>query len=317
MSMLWRGSHKFRGLVQFQGGVQGLLADRGNGQTFYVDSRSWGSGDDDNLPGTDPNHPLATLATAYGLCTSGAGDYIVCLDGYDNDTTSITIAKTNLHIIGVNGVNPRAPFVWLSFNSGSEPPFILQGGDAANCEIAGFTLCGDASTPCITGAVGSSTQLVYGWIHHCSFAATGDVSFVAQDGILVPSDAGIDGTLIEDCTFGDEITRDGIRFTNFYDGLIRNCLFNNCGSICIDAIAGGAAAGGMPDVIGNLFHANAVSAAEGWAITSMAAGDGLIAWNNATDTYTTPTNNPYLDHNDVNQWGINYSHLTATAPATT
>lgn len=317
MSNLWRGSHKFRGLVQFQGGVNGLIPDRGNGKTFYVDSRSWGSGDDDNLPGTDPNHPLATLAVAYGLCTAGANDYIVCLDGYDNDTTTLTIAKTALHIIGVNGANHRSPFVWMKVGgTGDAAVFTLNGGDAFNTEIAGFTLGADSSHPCITFGAGTTVNMCYAWIHHCAFAATGDTAFIAQDGILigvpVPS-----GTLIEDCTFGDEITRDGIRFVDFNDGLIRNCLFNNCGAKCIDAIAGGTAAGGMPDIFDNRFQANATGTAEGWAITSMAAGDGFIDGNHASDSYTTPTYNAYLDHNDVNQWGLNYSNKTATDPATT
>ena len=161
---------------------------------------------------------------------------------------------------------------------------------------------------------GGSTELLYAWIHHCTFGASEDAAFVAQDGILFT--AGGDGSLIEDCTFGDQITRDGIRFGNLYGGMIRRCLFDNCGSKGIDSITGGAATG-MPDCLDNRFHANATGASEGWAITTVSAGDGFIDGNHASDSYTTPTNNPYLDTADVCQWGLNYSHVTATAPATT
>jgi hypothetical protein len=301
--------------VNFSGATKiGVGDPLTKGKVIYVDSRSWGVGASGRT-GSDPNYPLNTITNALALCTAGNGDYILCLDGYDNDAVTITVAKSNVHIIGLGSVNHRAPFVWLLVNAGAAPVFTLQGSNAANCEIAGFTLGADASNACIVRGAGGSTELMYAWIHHNAFAASEDAAFVAQDGILFS--AGGDGTLIEDCTFGDEITRDGIRFVNLYGGMIRRCLFDNCGSIAIDAITGGAAAGGMPDVLDNKFHANATGASEGWAITSMAAGDGFIDGNHASDSYTTPSNNPYLDHNDVCQWGLNYSHLTATAPATT
>jgi hypothetical protein len=191
----------------------------------------------------------------------------------------------------------------------------LQGSNSSCAEIANFTLGADSSHPCITTKTGASTELVYAWIHHCGFAASLDAAFIAQDGILEADGTGLDGTLIEDCAFGDEITRDGIRFTNFYGGLIRHNLFDNCGSIAIDAITGGSSTG-MPDVIENTFRSNH-GAAEGWAITSVASGNGLIAHNFASADFATADSNPYLDHADLNQWCMNYTVAAVTAPATT
>jgi hypothetical protein len=286
----------------------------GVGKVYYVDSRSWGSGSNGNS-GLNPDHPLSTIQAAYAKCTAGKQDYIILLDGYDNDTATVTIAKSGIHIIGVNGYNHRAPFVWLKVaGTGAAANFTLKGGDAANVEIAGLTMAADSSHACITTSSGTSTNLVYGHIHHCTFGASLDVAFLAQDGILVASGTGLDGTLIEDCTFGDEITRNGIRFQNFYQGMIRHNLFSNC-LVAVSAIAGGSSAG-MPDVISNKFRA-AHAASEGWAITTVATGGGLITDNQATADFETGGNNPYLDTGDLNQWGVNWTWNAVAAPATT
>ncbi len=312
----FRGGINFTGNVRFLGGVNGVIPGWGAGKTFFVDTTSWGAGNDGNLPGTNPDKPLAKISTALGLCTAGANDYVIVLNGWDNDAATIEVAKSSVHIIGINGVNHRAPWVWLKVNGdGSDAVFTLQGSNAANVEIAGFTLSADSSHPCITTKTGGSTELVYAHIHHCTFGASLDAANIAQDGILLAANTGLDGTLIEDCTFGDELTRDGIRFTNLYQGLIRNCLFSNCGSIAIDAITGGAATG-MPDVISNKFRA-VHDKSEGWAITTIASGGALITDNQATADFATGGNNPYLDHADLNQWGVNWTWNAVAAPATT
>jgi hypothetical protein len=287
----------------------------GVGKVFYVDSRSWGIGSDNNS-GLDPTQPLAKIRTAMGYCTDDKNDYIIVLSSYDLDVLTIPVNKTTTHIIGVGSVNHRAPGCWIKIGgTGGYAVFTLQGNKSTNCEIAGFALAADSSHACITTTTGGTTELVYGWIHHCTFGASIDAAFLAQDGILVADDTGLDATLIEDCTFGDELTRDGIRFKNFYQGLIRNNLFSNCGSIAVDAITGGAATG-MPDVISNKFRA-VHDKSEGWAITSVASGGGLITDNQATADFATGGNNPYLDHADLNQWGVNWTWNAVAAPATT
>src|SRR4030067_374895 len=98
--------------VDFTGAAKiGVGAPFTKGEVLYVDSRSWGVGSDSyGVQARNPNYPLATIGAAYDLCTSGNGDYIFVLDGYDNDAVTITVAKTNLHIIGLGSVNHRAPF---------------------------------------------------------------------------------------------------------------------------------------------------------------------------------------------------------------
>ncbi len=293
------------------------------GNTYYVDSRSWGTAADTNN-GLTPDEPLATVNAAIAKCTAGAHDYIFCIDGYDNDTATITIAKSGLHIIGVDGANHRAPFVWMKIaGTGALPCFTLQGGDAANVEIAGFTLGASASAPCITTTAGTSTNLIYGHIHHCGFAASGDVAFVAQDGILCGTGAGLDGCLIEDCTFGYEITRDGIRFINFYDGLIRNCLFEMSAYMGIRQLTGGAARG-MCDVLNNRFKQKIPALDKGSAIYITDAGGGLIDGNHAAENADgTCDNNPYVDLSSgtadttLNAWGYNMVGTAKGEPAVT
>ncbi len=301
--------------VDFTGAVKVGIGDPlTKGKVLYVDSRSWGVGSD-GYDGLDPNYPLATIKQAYSLCTSGDGDYIFLLDGYDNDTVTITVAKTNLHFIGLGSVNQRAPFVWLLFNSGAVAPFTLQGGNAANVEIAGFTLGANASHPCITTITGGSTELVYGWIHHCAFAASLDAAFVAQDGILEAAGTGLDGTLIEDCTFGAQIGRDGIRFIDMYGGLIRNNLFRGIASgVGIHQITGGHSTG-MPDIIDNKCFQAAATVA-GAFITTVDGGGGLIDGNVcAEDATGTCGNNPYLEGTGACAWGVNWSGYAVTLPA--
>ncbi len=296
--------------------VVGLMPNVwGNGKVYFVDSRSWGSGSDGNS-GLDPNKPLAKIATAYGKCTSGNHDYIICLDGYDNDTATITIAKTALHIIGVDGANHRAPFVWLKVaGTGTAAVFTLQGGNSANVEIAGFTLGASSSKPCITTITGASTELVYGWIHHCAFAASLDAAFVAQDGILEAAGTGLDGTLIEDCTFGAQIGRDGIRFIDIYGGLIRNNRFMGIASgVAINQITGGHATG-MPDIIDNKCFQAAATASGGF-ITTTDGGGGFIDGNVcAEDATGTCGNNPYLEGTGACAWGVNWKGYAVTLPA--
>lgn len=299
--------------VDFTGAVKlGLGNPITKGKVLYVDTRSWGVGDD-GYDGLNPNYPLATITQAESLCTDGAGDYIFVLDGYNNDTATITVDTTNLHIIGLGATNHRAPFVWLlGSGDGTTAVFTLKGGDAANCEIAGFTLGANATHPCITTSAGTDTNLVYGHIHHCAFAATGDPAFVAQDGILLGA-GGLDGILVEDCTFGPQLVRDGIRFVNFYHGLIRNNLFHGVPYVGIDQITGGAATG-MPDCFSNKFYQDSEFSAGG-AITTTDAGGGMIDDNHAMEDNATPGNNPYLEGTGANAWGVNYSGDAVTYPA--
>lgn len=307
--------------VDFTGAVKvGVSAPFTKGKVLYVDSRSWGVGSD-SYDGLDPNYPLATITRALALCTAGNGDYIFCLDGYDNDEATITVAKSNVHIIGLGNANIRAPFVWLKV--GALAVFTLQGGDAANVEIAGFTLGADSTHPCITTSAGTSTNLIYGHIHHCGFAASGDASFVARDGILCGDNAGLDGCVIEDNFFGEQLTRDGIRFANFYWGLIRNNIFRMTSYKGIYQTGSGALHG-TPDIISNKFAQKMPALDKGSAIYITDSTGGFIDDNHAAENADgTCDNNPYVDLSNgtadttVNAWGVNWVGYAVGVPAVT
>ncbi len=303
--------------VDFTGAVKLGVGDPiTRGKVIYVDSASWGKGSS-GYDGSNPNYPLNKIDTAVGLCTAGNGDYIFALNSWENDTTTITVDIATTHIIGLGNFNQRAPTCWIKIaGTGALPVFTIKGGDAANCEIAGFTLGADSSHPCITSAAGSSTNLAYAWIHHCSFAATGDGAFTAQDGILQDSSGGgFDGTLVEDCTFGAQISRDGIRFVDFYWGLLRNNLFRGLASgVGIHQVTGGHSTG-MPDIINNKCF-QAAATVQGAFVTTVDGGGGLIDGNVcAEDATGTCGNNPYLEGTGVCAWGVNWSGYAVTLPA--
>lgn len=310
--------------VNFTGAVlKGVGTPLTKGKILYVDSRSWGVGDS-GYEGTDPNYPLNSITNAMAKCTAGNGDYIFVLDGYDNDAATITVAKTNLHFIGLGSKSHAAPFAWLKIaGTGAAAVFTLKGGDAANAEIAGFTLGADSAHACITSSAGTSTNLPYAWIHDCAFAASGDVAFIAQDGILCGTGAGLDGCLIEECKFGMQLTRDGIRFINFYDGLIRNNIFKMAAYMGIRQLTGGAATG-TPDIIGNRFGQKMPALDKGSAIYITDSGGGLITDNVAAENGDgTCDNNPYVDlstgsaDTTKNAWGVNWVGYAVGAPAVT
>jgi len=290
----------------------------GAGKVFFADTRSWGAGSDSN-EGTDPNYPLATVTAALAKATAGRHDYIFLLDGYDNDEVSIVVNKSATHIIGLGTDSHRSPFVWLLVNAGALPVFTLQGNNSANCEIAGFTLGADATHPCITTKVGASTELVFAHLHHLSFAAALDPAFVAQDGIVQLDGTGLDGILIEDCTFGQQLVRDGIRFKTFYQGMIRRCLFRGVPGIGIDQIATGAATG-VPDILDNSFWQKTAQD-KGSSITITDGGGGAIHGNHTVSNGGHAGNNPYLDTSTgtdtttLNGWGENFLGDTVKYPA--
>ena len=283
------------------------------GHIYYVDSRSWGTAADTNS-GITPDEPLATLTAAIAKCTSGAHDYVICLNGYDNDTSTITLAKEALHILGLGPDNHSAPYVWLKIAAtGAAAVFTLTGASALNCEIAGFTLGADSTHPCITiSGAGNS----FSYIHDCAFAGSSDTAFVARDGINIPSETDAVGLLVDSCYFGNELTRDGVRIEGGMSyGRIKNCTFTGMGAVGVNHTVSSAVAS-MPDVLNCQFRADH-GASEGWAITIQNATGGLIDGNHASADFTTADANPYLDHSDKSQWGLNYNVITAAAPATT
>jgi len=302
--------------VDFRGATKlGVGDPLTRGKVLYVDSASWGVGAS-GRDGTDPNYPLDKIDSAVNLCTAGDNDYIFVLNSYDNDATTITMDIASVHVIGLGSINLAAPYCWLKIaGTGAAACFTLQGSNSANVEIAGFAMAADASHACITTKTGASTELVYAWIHHNGFAASGDAAFLAQDGILEADGTGLDGTLVEDNLFGWQIARDGIRFVDFYWGCIRKNIFRGLtGGVAIDQITGGHSSG-MPDILDNKCFQQAATV-EGAFITTTDAGGGLIDGNVcAEDATGTCGNNPYLEGTGANAWGVNWKGYAVTLPA--
>ena len=288
----------------------------GIGKAYYVDSTSWGKGSDNNS-GLDPSQPLAKIQTALGYCTAGANDYVIILNAWDNDLATITVAKNQVHIIGVSCRQHSAPAPWIKINGdGTAPVFTLTGGSAQCAEIAGLSLAADSTHACIVIGASTGTYGSYAHLHDLAFANSTDSAYLAQDGINIANGREANGLLVSECDFGDQLTRDGIRIDGgMSGGRIQNCYFTGFGGVGVNHTVASAVST-MPDVLDCRFR-QAHGASEGWAITIQNSTGGLIDGNHASADFTTADANPYLDHTDKSQWGLNYNVITVTAPATT
>ena len=286
------------------------------GKVYFVETT--GTTGSDSNSGLSPDVPLLKIQTALANCTSGNHDYIFVLNAWDGDAATITVAKNTVHIIGMSCKNHSAPWPWLKIaGTGAAPVFTITGG-TMNYEIAGLALAANSTNPCITFGASAGQYSSYGHIHDIAFAHSSDAAYLARDGILIPDGREANGLLVEGCTFGGQITRSGVRIEEgggMSYGRIINCDFLGGGTVCIHH-AQTIASSSMPDVINCRFR-RAHGAAEGWAITTVNAGGGLIDGNHASADFTTADSNPYLDINDKCQWGLNYNVITAAAPATT
>lgn len=83
------------------------------GTIFFVDSATGNNVND----GLDPDHPVATIDYAMGLCTANKGDYIVCMPNHTENMTaagSITCDVEGVTVLGLGKGNNRPELVWTS-----------------------------------------------------------------------------------------------------------------------------------------------------------------------------------------------------------
>jgi len=187
------------------------------GDIFYVNGNT---GLDTN-PGTR-DLPFLTIAHALTRCVAGHDDYIIVLDHYQ-EVFPIVVGTARVHIIGLN---VGQPMVWLT-NIIDTAIFNIE---ADFVEIAGFEF-GSGATHAAIEFTDFVTERGYGRIHHCVFGwiQTG------QDGIWVPATAEAAETIIEECFFGNGLTRDGIRIDHAMTrGLIQDNLFRSVPGIGIN-----------------------------------------------------------------------------------
>lgn len=284
----------------------GKLLTKGGmvGKVFYVD----GTNGDDANAGTNPLYPLQTIAAGVTLCTTRKQDYIFVFESYTQETFPLVIDKRDIHLIGLTagGFLPR--------------PVLLDGnGEAAikitatghSLELSGFRLSSTGGAD--PGILVDDT--VVSWnchIHNCTFG----VIIAAQDGILISgSTADIQGWTIEDCYFGQLLSRDGIRANNTSNALIRNNIFRRYTGIGVNIISSDQ----MGAVLNNVFQSDSTTA--GFAINlGSLTNNGMIDGNRAMEDGAAPGNNPYVDASNAsaaslnNAWGLNYKGITATYP---
>ena len=271
----------------------------GAGRAFYVDGIS---GLDSNPP-DNPLKPLLTIAQALSLCRNDKDDYIIVMDCWQQDTFPIAVARSRVHIIGLdvgNGMYPRM-----------SPPAdtaIFSLGAKGYVEIAGFSLGAGATHGCIeweVGVIEGRSRLHHLWL---GWTETG------RDGILVPNTADAPELEVSDVFFGAGLTRDGIRLEgNSTRSIFQRSLFRKVGGIGIHGMKNGS---DIAAILGNQFMVADV--ADGEAITMEAGvGAALIDDNRAAKGAVAVAKVPFRDlSGGLNAWGTNYVSEALALPKT-
>lgn len=213
--MRWRGIQKFN--VVEANEYRGLLSQP-MGKIYYVN----GNTGSDGYSGESKVNPMKTIKGALAKCVSGHDDYIIVLNHYQ-ETFPITVNKSMVHIIAVN---VGQPMVWLTA-SGNTAIFNIEEDFV---EIAGF----EFGSGVAHAAIEFTASKGYGRIHDCVFGwmQTG------QDGIKVVAPYEAAETIIENCFFGNNLTRDGIRIEHAMTrGLIQDNLFRSVPGIGINVVS--------------------------------------------------------------------------------
>lgn len=278
----------FGGLGQLSGDM--FFVNGNSGADGYgVQSRNW-------------KYPMKTIAATLDLCTANNNDYIIVLDHYQ-ETFPISVDVASVHIIAAGPYNFSQPMVWLTASSDTSIFDIA----ADYVEIAGFEFKAGATH----GAIEWTASKGYGLIRNCVFGRMQ----TGQDGINVP--AGIaDATemVIEDCIFGPNLTRDGIRIDhNMTRGIIQNNLFLAVPGIGIN-ITSQMAAGVIRN---NRFMLPSDTA--GKAITLTTACAGIYVSDNRANFGDTDSMGtiPWVDGGtgDANTWDNNLTSGAVDYPA--
>lgn len=180
-------------------GVGGAMPHGGPvGNVWYVNGGADGITAGVNALGRGgKDRPFLTIEYAIAQCINDNDDYIICWNTYNQDTFPITMTRDSVHVIGVAGPDGSWPVLDASSQG-------IDGGPAAfdfgvgieNCEIAGFSLSGGGTGPCIDIPSGANMT----WIHHCTFGH--DWFGGARDGIrFLELGGSIRNVIIEDCWF--------------------------------------------------------------------------------------------------------------------
>lgn len=255
------------------GGINNLLG----GKTFFVNS-STGS---NSYEGTSPAYPLADVATALGKCTTLKHDYIFVQNFSTLTDPPLTIAKWDIHLIGLgHGGFDQG----VALNPSNDIAVELGEGACIDLELAGFVLGGGISQ-CING---SSIYRIH--LHHLGFGT----NYAATDGIKAMSFA---HSVVDYCNFDVSLTGDGIDITDCNRNIFANNTFHNVTGKGIYLNLGAQ----CNKILDNSFG-NVIGKADGWAI-DLAAGskNNLIAGNRASECgdASQDTGEPYYDRSNA------------------
>jgi hypothetical protein len=309
MGMLWRGSHKFKGYTQFLAGVTGIFPERGNGKVFWVNGES---GDNDNLPGTNPDKPLLTIGAALALCTNYAHD-IVCVTNYSSqaqavETWPIPVTVHQVHIVGVGHKGDK--MVTVHATGTDKSAFLVTGNrvELANLEIAGKS--GGSGAGVLVGDASGNGWGCY--IHDCWFSVPRAPGASCANGVYVASGYDAPYLRIEDCEFTNALTAAAILIAgNATRGTIANNSFMQC--TCAISVTGGAVS---LKIFDNKIYMDADTSGHGIALGASTSGC-FITGNQAAVTESKPSAGyAFVDATtNANAWGINYSGSTAVLVA--
>lgn len=178
------------------------------GQVFWVapsdsytlEGRAYPASNDND--GLSPERAVRTVNRAIALATASVGDMVVLLPGSHSITTTVTVNKAGLTIVGVSGSFPTVNLRGAAGTkrlrtqiTSTETAGIIFTVSAADCEIGWINFA-----PPAAGGRGISLAPLSGaanrtYIHDCTFQLTATASTTTY-GITSPS--GVTADLLED-----------------------------------------------------------------------------------------------------------------------
>ncbi len=281
------------------------------GRLFFVDGGSSGPTHNNN-DGLSPNTPKQTLTAALALATSGADDVIYVLNYGSNGKAAepswpVTISKDMVHLLGVQSMeNSKWPVI--------QPDDDNHALDITGqrVEVATLEVGGGATKAAIH--VGSAGGIWAAYLHDLWFGFTGDSA--GQDGVYVAAGEDAPYLTVDNCLFGNSLTRYGVHIAgNATRGMI-GTRYGNTFRLVPNIAIYAAGAVGLAAIRNNLIALPSDTA--GYGITMSVNTSGTIVdGNRAGYQIAAMTNNPFRDLSvTANHWVVNYQQGLTVAPVT-
>ena len=270
------------------------------GRVFWVDHFNGNNGNS----GTEPGDAFATIAYAMTQCTAGRFDTIMLFAVWQ-EAMPIAVNITTVHIIGVGG-SLMCPSATL--NASDDNDIFNLGSAGNNCEIAGISFGGGATSAGISLGGGAMGTCMGANIHHNVFGHSfaGDTPLHGiwceatatapqiEDNIFLGAGNDVNGTITGDGIFWPSVSWS-------IGGIIRNNYLLGCPGIALNMSA--RYRGGIID--NNKIALDADTAGAG--ITMGANATGNLITNNVAVFGEAAANNPYADGGaaNANHWAGN------------